>query len=213
MRLVAVLRLSSRRSELGILPNRPSEGAVSAVWSRQTRLLTGTGGVGPRRALPPRGRYPGVSPVVLRRGADLLRAGSGGARPPPGPPVLVKNSICLSCLNFPHPLHRRSGRVSVQAVMSDAGVPHALRARSLDAPPRHALRVGDYRAREPGSASSTRRSSTVRAPTPPVTLGPDPLGLALPPVDGMALEFPHRPARDRVVSENSAGPLLVPHSG
>jgi hypothetical protein len=37
--------------------------------------------------------------------------------------VPVKNSICLSCLNFPRPLHRRSGRVSVQAVMPVAGVP------------------------------------------------------------------------------------------
>ena len=42
--------------------------------------------------------------------------------------------------------------------------PHALHDRSLDVPPRLALRVGGHRPREPGTASSTRRSSTVRSP-------------------------------------------------
>ena len=40
-------------------------------------------------------------------------------------------------------------------------------------------------------------SSAVRRPTPAVSLGPDPLGLAVTPVDGLAAQSRHRSARHR----------------
>jgi hypothetical protein len=81
--------------------------------------------------------------------------------------------------------------------MSDAGVPHALRARSLDAPPRLAVRVDDHRPREPRAPPSTPGPPAVRGSTTPVTLGPNLLGLAVPPLGGLADHSRHRPARHR----------------
>src|SRR5262245_27759353 len=51
------------------------------------------------------------------------------------------------------------------------------RHRALGRPSRLALRAVGHRPRDPSAAPSARRSSPVRWPTPPVTMGSDPLGL------------------------------------
>jgi hypothetical protein len=55
--------------------------------------------------------------------------------------------------------------------MSNAGGPHTLRARSLDAPPRLAVRVGGHRPRESRPAPPTRGSSALCPPTPALPFG------------------------------------------
>src|SRR5262249_56145130 len=108
-------------------------------------------------------------------GSDLL----GMAEPP-----------CSPCVADPV----ESG---VQTVMPDAGVPNARRGRSRDVPARRVLRVGDHRPRKSRTPPPTRGASTLCPPTPARSLGPDPLGLAVPPLDGLALQSRHRSARDR----------------
>src|SRR5262245_29727310 len=77
------------------------------------------------------------------------------------------------------------------------GCLNALRGRSRDVPARRVLRVGDHRPRESRAPPPTRGASALGPPTPARSLGPDPLGLAVPPLDGVALQSRHRAARHR----------------
>ena len=72
-----------------------------------------------------------------------------------------------------------------------------IRDRAVDAPPRLAPWVDDHRPREPRTPPSTPRPSAIRGPTPSVAMGPDPLGLAVPPLDRLARQPRHRPTRHR----------------
>ena len=89
--------------------------------ARRTDGDGGTGGGRARTRVRRRGR---AAPAAARAPANTRRSRCPGQE---------LHLLVLPELPSPHLLHRRSGRVSVQAVMPDAGVPHALRDRSLDA--------------------------------------------------------------------------------
>src|SRR2546427_7861238 len=71
------------------------------------------------------------------------------------------------------------------------------RDRSLDLPARLAPWVDNHRPREPRTPPSTPRPPAIRGPTPSVSVGPDPLGLAVPRLDRLALQPRHRATRHR----------------
>jgi type II secretory pathway component GspD/PulD (secretin) len=105
MRLVAVLWLSSIRSEPGILPNQPSVGTASAVRSRQTIALHGytlhrraeATWIVPADRIPPEAFTVKVVPLAYARAGELAYSLSWVAPPSVRVvPYYLTNSLIIS---------------------------------------------------------------------------------------------------------------------